>query len=439
MSGSRYIPLVLVAFAVSLSSGSARGAENDIADIRRQLVELAGRLDVLEQQNAALRAENETLKAGSAEPVQAQLAKQSAELEKLKGADWASRISVRGDLRYRHEQIADDLTNNPDTDDKRYRDRLRARIGVDARVSEVLSGTFMLASSPDDPRSSNQTLTGVSSRKSVGIDLAYIDWKYSDWGTLTAGKMRYPVVRPGQSLLQDGDINPEGLALGFRNGIWFGSAYHLWVEERSTAADTTLYGGQAGVRMPALGGTLLLTAQYSDLVKGEGFRPFYGCSGTAAVSAGTITCANGNTVIGTTAANAVLANDFNVVGASVEYSTRAGAWPLQVWADFARNVAADDLETAWTAGLTLGRAADRGSWEAGVAYESLGKDAIFGQLVDSDFGDGRTDADGWIFRGGYALARNWLINATWFLNDRQTEVGTASDYRRFMLDLNLRF
>lgn len=439
MSGSRIRAALWALVAIGLSSSPVLAAEGEIAAIRQQLLELAGRLDALEQQNSALRTENEALKAAPAGDVQAQLAKQSADLERLKGAEWASRISARGDLRYRHEQIADDLSNSTDSNDKRYRDRLRARIGFDARVSDTLSGTFMLASSPDDPRSSNQTLTGVNSRKSVGIDLAYVDWKYAAWGTLTAGKMRYPIVRPGQSLLQDGDINPEGLALTFREGIWFGSAYHLWIEERSTAADTVIYGGQAGARLPFQGGTLLLSAQYSDLVKGEGFRPFYGCTGTAAVAAGTIACANGNTVLGTTTANAVLANDFNVLGLSGEFNTRWGALPLQVWGDYARNLAADDLDTAWSAGVVLGRAADRGTWEAGLAFESLGKDSLFGQLVDSDFGDGRTDADGWILRGGYSLARNWLVNATYFLNERQTEVGTSSDYRRLMLDLNLRF
>ena len=63
-----------------------------------------------------------------------------------------------------------------------------------------------------------------------------------------------------------------------------------------------------------------------------------------------------------------------------------------------------------------------GTWEFGVLYQKIEKDALFGQLVDSDFGDGNTDSDGFVLRGGYTVARNWTINATLFMNELSNDV-----------------
>ena len=89
-------------------------------------------------------------------------------------------------------------------------------------------------------------------------------------------------------------------------------------------------------------------------------------------------------------------------------STRSSVQlPLQLWGNYAENQDPDDMNTAWSAGVLLGKASNYHTWEAGVAYEVLEKDAIFGQFVDSDFADGVTDGEGWIFRAGYAPQRNW--------------------------------
>ena len=93
--------------------------------------------------------------------------------------------------------------------------------------------------------------------------------------------------------------------------------------------------------------------------------------------------------------------------------------------------------------------------------QKIEKDALFGQLLDSDFGDGNTDADGIVLRGGYTVARNWTVNATLFLNDLSNDVPqsvtvfneatpalydtrvitgiTDREYKRLQLDLNFRF
>ena len=88
------------------------------------------------------------------------------------------------------------------------------------------------------------------------------------------------------------------------------------------------------------------------------------------------------------------------------------------------NAAAQEkLDTAYAAGVSYGAAsAAKGTWEFGVLYQQVEKDALFGQLLDSDFGDGNTDTKGFVFRGGYTVARNWTLNATLFLNDLANDV-----------------
>jgi Putative porin len=439
--------MIATAVAATLSylpAGGAHAASDDLAQIREQLQGLLQRVDKLEQENDTLKAENEQLKAegdylkAETRGLRKDAATQSVETGRVRGADWAGRIAVKGDLRYRHEQIEDDLSNNAGQDNARYRDRIRARLGFDAKVTDTVLVGLQLATGADDPRSSNQSLGGVNTRKSIGLDLAYLDWTFSNWGHLIAGKMKMPFVRPGNSLFYDGDINPEGIALTVSRGIWFSSAYNFWIEERSTAADSFIWGGQMGARLPIGNSNLMLAASYSDLVKGEGFRPFYNCT-SLTVSAGTIGCANGNSVVLAGAGNPVLANDFKVAELAAEWNTTFGALPFQLWANAAENTAADDLNRAWGVGVLLGKASNYRTWEAGVGYQSIEKDALFGQMVDSDFNDGRTDGKGWILRAGYAPVRNLTMNATYFINERNMDIGTPSDYNRLQLDMNLKF
>jgi hypothetical protein len=98
-----------------------------------------------------------------------------------------------------------------------------------------------------------------------------------------------------------------------------------------------------------------------------------------------------------------------------------------------------EYDTAYAYGVTLGKASNPRTWEAGVFYQSLDKDALFAQWIDSDFGDGKTDSDGWVLKGGYAPVKNFTVNATYFMNTLNKDVGTELDYDRLQLDLNYKF
>lgn len=443
---------VLAVMALSYAAaGAAQGAETtgDLAQIREQLQSVLERVDRLEQQNQALQLENERLKVrdeylkAEARGLRKESAVHAAEVSKVKGAEWVSRVTFKGDLRYRHEQISDETLNGSGVQSTadRYRDRVRARLNAEVKATDTITlGLGFATNEGGDPRSSNQSLSGVFSRKSVDLDLAYFDWDFAEWGTLIGGKMKQPFFKPGQSLFWDNDLNPEGLALQFARAIYFGTAYNYWVNEISgpesaVTADTMLHGLQLGARLPLGTATLTIAAHYYDLSAGKGRAPFFNGNPNGN---STVDVVSGSTTV------AVLANDFRVANLSAELSAQVGAVPFQLWADVAQNQAADDLDTAWAAGVLFGKAGNYRTWEAGVAYQVVEKDALFAQLIDSDFANGNSDHDGFVLRAAYAPVRNWVLNATFFMNSRNADVPNSGgqrkvDYERLQLDFNVRF
>ena len=114
----------------------------------------------------------------------------------------------------------------------------------------------------------------------------------------------------------------------------------------------------------------------------------------------------------------MLLYDYDMLMGGAEMGLTVGNLPLSLWADYAQNMASDveDDDTAYGVGVILGKASNPRTWEVGLLYQSIDKDALFGQFVDSDFGDGNTDADGWVLKAGYAPVRNFTVNGTYFLN-----------------------
>ena len=98
----------------------------------------------------------------------------------------------------------------------------------------------------------------------------------------------------------------------------------------------------------------------------------------------------------------------------------------------------------------------------GLLYQQIEKASQFGQLVDSDYGDGNTDSKGFVFKGVFFFVRFWSLFGTLFLNELANDVPQTvtvfnettpalpldtrnitgvfdRDYKRLQLDLNFRF
>src|SRR5688500_7434764 len=124
-----------VAAALSLGSAAHAASNDELAQIRSQLQSLMQRVDKLEAENSTLKSENDQLKART-EQVSKQVA-QTADMKPaapaVKAADWPSRVVLKGDVRYRHQQTDDDSATA-----RREEDLLRARLGLEAKVNDSI-------------------------------------------------------------------------------------------------------------------------------------------------------------------------------------------------------------------------------------------------------------------------------------------------------------
>jgi hypothetical protein len=434
--------VALSAALLAFHAPAVAASSDELTDIRNQLRELSERVDRLERENESLKAQNAALQAKSeAEAAAREESAQPADhAAGAKASSWTDRVALSADLRYRHEQTSDDTVNSSGvrTAD-RERDRIRARLSAKFTATQDFTvGIGFATSEGNDPRSTNQTLGDGFSHKSLDLDLAYFDWSFADGGHVIGGKMKQPFFKPGQSLFWDSDINPEGLALTFERGMLFGSAYGFWLDEISgpenqRTADTRLYGGQFGARLPVGSANLILAAHYYDLSAGQGSAPFYNNnpSGNTTVSAGT-------------PPTQVLLYDYQVIDLSAEFNLHWGRFPVQIWTDLAQNRDPSDMNNAWALGAIFGKASDAGTWSVGAEYQNVEKDGLFAQFIDADLGGGQTDSGGWILRAAYAPMSNVTLNATYLINkhnlDVPNEVGqTDVDFRRWQLDLNAKF
>ena len=150
--------LTIGAIGMLLAAPAFAQTKPTMEQIMQELNALGTRVGRLEQdnaqlktENAALQAENERLEATSeylkdnASATRKQLAEEGpkvVEAERIaKAAEWASRISWKADVRYRHEFVDPEEATTDQT-----RQRIRARLSMSAKINDTLTGTIGIAS-----------------------------------------------------------------------------------------------------------------------------------------------------------------------------------------------------------------------------------------------------------------------------------------------------
>jgi hypothetical protein len=404
------IRFTFACFLCSPLAAFAQGAADaEIAALRAEIQALTARLDRLEQTQG---------REAVAAPPPAAASPPAAVAQSASAAD-AAVLRFSGDLRYRHETVNDDAFT------ERQRQRIRARFGVTADVTEDLRVGLTLATGDDDPVSANQTLDGGFERKSFGVDRAFFAWQATEDLSITGGKMANPFFRPGNHhLIYDGDLNPEGLALRYDATNWFASFAGLWVDERSAADDSILLGGQVAYRR-TLGGGARLTAgvSYYDYLETQGQTPFW--DGDAA---GNRLDAAGNYL-----------SDFNEAELFAELGFRVGDRPLSLFADYVTNVEADDEDAGYALGATYGEVTRPGTWRVGYAYQRLEADSVIGTFTDSDWAGGGTDGRGHVVDLAYGFRPRWTLGLRYFINERGMAAGSERNYNRLQADVSFAY
>ncbi len=341
---------------------------------------------------------------------------------------WLRNMKISGDLRYRHER-ADDATSTAERD----RDRLRARLIVSTQVNDEVDATVGIASgASDSPTNTNQDLTGAFSSKNLWLDLAFIDYHPGKIEGLKvfAGKIKNPYGRPGSSdLLFDTDVRPEGIAATLTKALgqkaeFTGVVGGHYVEERRTAADTSLWVAQGQVDFQVAGDASVST--------GAGYFTYANIQGQEALASDT------DNFRGNTSLLNVYVNDYDIFRVFGETSFNVGGRPFNAYGEFLLNTGAiTDLDRGLLVGASLGKCKNPGSWQLGYNYRDLEADCTVAALVDSTFAGGGTGVKGHKFSVGYQIAKNWNCKFNYMMGERVRAATT--DYDVLQLEMNFKF
>lgn len=375
---------------------------------------------------------------------------------------WVRSLSLDGDLRVRGQgeylpadnvapeffraqtdspAWAPDLTN---TQHDRHRMTLRARVGVNAKVSDSLSAGVRLAtgSTSGSPTSETVTLGNGGNRFSMGVDRAFLRWEPQHGVRLEGGRMAVPFE--GSDLTWPDDMGLDGVAgrgeLDLARGLYgFATAGAFPLEEfGNTARDKWLLGGQVGMDW-AFGDAWQLRAAlgYYQFRNVQGVReselpPTGVLAGVVPYQASAYPAAirqKGNTLINLNAPQSTaapvwgLASRFEPVDASLtltarHYSPYEGSLSLHV----VKNTAFDNADIVRRAGTTavadlrdktLGyqarlqfghpKVAERGAWSTFIAYRHFERDAWVDAYTDTTWHLGGTNYKGFSIGGQYAF------------------------------------
>ncbi|MHC4927436.1 MAG: putative porin [Planctomycetota bacterium] len=354
---------------------------------------------------------------------------------------WIEKVTLYGDFRYRYEY----RDRAWKSDNKSDRHRIRARVGLKAKINEEWTFDFRVATSEflededgdvsgGDFVSGNKSLGDYWASKNLWIDRAYASYKpkWMEGATFKAGKMGNPFYRAGKTdLIWDGDLNPEGIAFQYETAMGdadtlFINTFGGTIQENGSSSDKRMVGGQIG---------LAHSFEDSKLTAGAGYFDYSNVKDSAPIAFANFA---GNTSYDLSGTD-VYRYDYNLVELFGEYATSLGEMPVSVYGDYVVNTASGVSEdTGWIIGTTLNKAKAPGTWQVSYDYRDLEADAVFGAFTDSDFADGGTNARGHKFNFTYVLAKNTALAATYFKNENLAEQPNE-DYDRLQLDLKVKF
>ena len=384
-----------------LSIAANLAVADEIGRIKKELFSLLERIEALEAENKQLKAVTDGY----------------ASIEK---------ITVKGDLKYRYENIK--TQGKPD----RERSRVRARISGIAKPTKDIELGIGLASGGSDPVSTNQTLGSGGTSKGVVLDLAYLSWELGNGFSVLGGKFKNVFYRPEKNtMMWDGDYNPEGLAVTYNRGPIFVNTGLNWLESDSKVDDPiAMLGLQIGYAAEIKSSALTIGAGFYDfpVKEREVFRgdndDFFGNS---------FLCTDSEALLGCT-----YNHDYEEIEVFAHLQTSLANQPTTFYADYVHNRGASDQNKGLEVGLIFGKASEPASWQIGYSYRDLEADAVFGAVSESDVGGGGTDVKGHVLKGKFAVNRSWKLVLTYFDNKKEMSRKNQK-YDRFQIDTELKF
>jgi Putative porin len=234
---------------------------------------------------------------------------------------------------------------------------------VDARMEalqvrlDALTGAHMpdaaagqLCCDPDDPNSSDVTLSNFDDDLQVSLDQA---WLKATFGPVEIIGGKVPQLVIHTDMVWDGDVNPEGLSAAYK--IKLGSTASLFatglsfiIDESITGPDSRMIGGQIGG-----------DAAVNQALKFGASVAYYD------YSLKTIAGADAGDVRLNRFANGRYLSDFNLLDiiGSANWTGLGARWPLHITANYVHNLGATtDADTEILLTASAGRLAKPGDW-----------------------------------------------------------------------------
>ena len=362
---------------------------------------------------------------------------------------WMKGAKFEGDLRLRYEAF-DYYDKNNDAgstgttaDRTRNRFRMRLRWGFEKDYGDDWKVSFRIATSGNantDPNSTNVTLgnPGYFVYKPVWVDRAYANYSpngLKDYGpikgvTIGAGKFDNPFLRYSTPIVWDADVTPEGayekvnLQLvsteDTKVNVYETAGQFIVTENAGVDTDMEMYGYQTAVNLSTYG---FGTDMPVDLTGAISYYEYTNWSETV----------NNNGIASFLRTNSIVADNFRVMDIYPEAVFYVNRNPITLWYDYAKNignVGTDDIvrslgndihdsDDAWGAGIKIGKAKNKGSWELFWGYYQIGVNAVPAAFNDSDFGgpgtNGFTNRKGHKFGLSYMLTDSISINWTGYV------------------------
>lgn len=399
--------------------------------------------------------------------------------------DWAERIKISGDFRVRDQSEMFDEGNFPFFPDvnainkaggvtdaagfpllnsthDRHRDNYRARLNVEAQVTNRVKVGVRLATGSDSSAVSTNTTFGDNFQKdAVWIDQAYVQLTPLKGLAVTAGRMPNPFY--ATDMIWDADINPEGIAFSGRHDFGygqtsvFGTLAAMPLQERELYDDSNLFAAQLGAEH-----------RFSSAWSAKAALGFYDFSNVQSLKnpadgsklndwSAPRTLAKGNSIFNmrtdglTTLAG--LASKFELVTLTGEIGFGEGPRRYRLKGELVQNVAMNKDQIAalrgepgvepgnlgWNLRLDAGypQITAAGQWRVAAGYKHVETDAVLDIFTDSDFGLGGTDVEGYVLEGEYGIYKNTSVGLTWYSTDSIKRPPFAID--TLQLNLNTKF
>lgn len=372
------------------------------------------------------------------------------------------------------------------TTDDRERFRLRARLGILAKVSDDWSAGIRLATGNSTDRvSTNQTMGQDFNKYQLMVDRAYLKYDPVEWLSITGGRIPNPWF--STDLVWDEDLNFEGVAATLKPSFANGNfrpfltvgAFPLREENPPTRNNRWVRGVQAGAKWEIARNSRLTfgAAVYDyDNLEGrvEANDAFLAGNSTAygQYEYGSGLRQKGNTLFLTNAADDNswwtdtsktiwgLASKFRPVNLTASLDL-AHFDPVHIvlTADYVKNTAFDRSEIQRRTGVVLTDGKDYGylfkiavgmpklekrhDWQTSFTYRYLGSDATVDAFTDSDFGLGGTNLKGYQLGMNYAMDQNAWLSLRWMSAESIESFAPGTNYRfgvdLLQADVNVRF